>query len=320
MDGISNSFDQVNSFDQPGSDQLAASVLRSLSRSVRNQFSISTIQALGLGLITFGFWPLFRLRKQFRDYLLFEKQQLWHAAEWIRTRRGSEPASALTEYAKQVRYRDRWILATLAGLCAAAVVIVVAVSMPMDWSWAALMERTYRFRQLTMHARTPELVMAFVAWNAGLALAYGLQWLRVRLHVRDVAQYVREFNAVAAREGVPAIEPPEFDSGLRTGWVVVAIVLALLGALWGIPMALAGAAQRRYINGIGSPLRAELLDRVRQMVAQHRPVVAVPSYVIHDRRCRNSNCRATLRAGGQFCQRCGTSVTAVERIHTAQVA
>src|SRR4051812_21725686 len=119
-------------------DYLAASVMKSLSRSFRNQFSISAIQGLGLGLITFGVWPLLRMQRQFRDYVTFEKQQLWHSAEWVRTRRGSDAAAALTEHARQARYRHRGWITAVVGVCVSAVVALVWISMPQDGGWPDL--------------------------------------------------------------------------------------------------------------------------------------------------------------------------------------
>ena len=299
----------------PGeTDHLAASVMKSLSRSFRNQFSISAAQGLGLGLITFGLWPLLRLRRQFRDYVTFEKQQLWHASEWLRTRRASDAAANLTEHARQARYRHHAALSALVTLIVAAVIAVMWISMPGDWTWPALMERTYRFRHLHRALRTNDMLLGYVAWNAGLSLAYALQWLRVRLHVHDVARFVQQFNVVAAREGVRPVAPPQPQSGIRAGWVVSAIILWFGGAMWGVPMAVAAAQQRRYINGVSTPLRAELLDRIRTMVAQRRPPVALPSYVLHDRRCGNPQCRAALRSGAEFCSRCGTRAGALGEV------
>ena len=113
---------------------------------------------------------------------------------------------------------------------------------------------------------------------------------------------------VAVRERVPPIADPPFDFGINGGWIVGPGLLAWLGgALWAVPMALAGATQRRYINRTATRTRGELLDRARTMIAQQRPPVAVPSYVIHGRRCDNDRCRAAIKAGARFCSRCGTA-------------
>src|SRR5207247_101030 len=93
-----------------------------LGRSYRNQFSLSPSQAFWLGLITFGLLPLFRLSRQFRDYVAFEKQQLWHLAEWMRVRRGGEEARALQDQLNSIRPRR-----FLRFLIVACVVFVIAV-------------------------------------------------------------------------------------------------------------------------------------------------------------------------------------------------
>jgi hypothetical protein len=79
-------------------------------------------------------------------------------------------------------------------------------------------------------------------------------------------------------------------------------------------MALAGAAQRRYINGTSTRVRAEMLERVRAMLQQRRPAVAVPNFAIHSRRCGNGLCQATLRASARFCPRCGASTQIMSEV------
>src|SRR5436190_13679186 len=76
-------------------DHLAAAVLRALGRSFRNQFSLSPSGAFWMALISFGFWPLWKMARQFRDYQTFEKQQFWHLAEWLRVRRSGDETAAL---------------------------------------------------------------------------------------------------------------------------------------------------------------------------------------------------------------------------------
>src|SRR4051812_6460934 len=78
-------------------DQLATAVLRSLGRSRRDLFSMSPARAMLLGWITLGLAPVYRLARQFRDAVLLENQQLWHVAEWMRTRAGGVEAAALAE-------------------------------------------------------------------------------------------------------------------------------------------------------------------------------------------------------------------------------
>lgn len=282
-------------------DHLAAAVLRSLGRSFRDQFSLSATDAAIGALLTFGLWPLWRLHAQFGDYVIFEKQQLWHLAEWLRVRRGSEETLALHDALRG--HRTSFLLSLGKFLGAAAFVIVAFLELRGQFRLGYLIAETYRLDWL----RSWQNHEIWIAWVAGLGSAYGLHWLQVVLHERRVERFADRFNKVALREGVSPIGDPPFDLGLKTGWIVAAVLLAWLGgALWAVPMALAGAVQRRYINRTATRTRGELLDRARAMIAQQRPAVAVPSYVIHGRRCDNPGCKAPLKAGARFCSRCGT--------------
>ena len=283
-------------------DHLAASVLRSLGRSFRDQFSLTSADAAITGLLTFGVLPLWKLHRQFRDYVTFEKQQLWHLAEWLRVRRGGEDTLALHDVLK--KHRTSFFLSFVKLLGAGAFIAAVFSVLHGRFRLGRLIDETYKLNWV----RDWEGREIWVSWIAGLGIAYAAHWLQVILHERRLERFAERFNKVAVREGVAPIAEPPFDFGLNSGWVIGAGLLAWLGgALWAIPMALAGATQRRYINRTATRTRGELLDRARQMIAQQRPAVAVPNYVIHGRRCDNPRCRAALRAGARFCSRCGTS-------------
>lgn len=290
-------------------DHLAASVLRSLGRSFRDRFSLTAADAAIGGLLTFGLLPLWRLHAQFRDYVTFEKQQLWHLAEWLRVRRGGDEALALHDALRG--YRTSFLLSLGKFLGAAAFVAVAFNELHGRFNPGRLLDETYRLNWL----RYGQNHRVWIAWVAGLGIAYALHWLQVVLHERRLERFAGRFNKVALREGVAPIGDPPFDLGLKTGWIVSAGLLAWLGgALWAVPMALAGAVQRRYINRTATRTRGELLDRARTMIAQQRPAVAVPSYVIHGRRCDNPGCKAPLKAGARYCSRCGTSAGVISEV------
>ncbi|MEA2734683.1 MAG: hypothetical protein QOE14_1134 [Humisphaera sp.] len=291
------------------SDHLAASVLRSLGRSFHDQFSITAGDAAIGGLLTFGVLPLWRLHRQFRDYITFEKQQLWHLAEWLRVRRGGEEALALHHALR--KHRTSFFLSLIKFLGVAMFVGVAFAELQGRFQVRRLIDQTYRVDWV----RYWQHHEVWIAWVAGVGIAYGAHWLQVVRHERRLERFAERFNRVALREGVAPIDDPPFDFGLNTGWIIGAGLLAWLGgALWAIPMALAGAVQRRYINRTATRVRGELLDRARAMIAQQRPAVAVPSYVIHGRRCDNPRCQAPMKAGARFCSRCGTSSGVISEV------
>ena len=290
-------------------DHLAASVLRSLGRSFRDQFSLTSSEATVSALLTFGVLPLWSMHRQFRDYIIREKEQLWHLAEWLRVRRGGDETLALHEALK--RHRTSLLLSIGKFLGAAAFVGSVFHELHDRFRLRYLINDTYKVNWL----RDVDNEQIWIAWVCGLGIAYGLHWVQVMLHERRLERFVECFNRVAVREGVAPITDPPFDLGINGGWVVGAGLLAWFGgALWAIPMALAGAVQRRYINHAATRVRGELLDRARAMIAQQRPAVAVPTFVIHGRRCDNPRCRAALKAGAKFCSRCGTSAGVISEV------
>jgi hypothetical protein len=290
-------------------DHLAAAVLRALGRSFRNQFSLAPGNAFWLALVTFGFWPLWKMSRQFRDYVTFEKQQFWHLAEWLRTRRGGEQAVALQGQVKRIG-RGGGVLRFLVIAVSIVVIGMMFAELGDRFTLSRLIDNTWRFRQ--PWNRPNDL---YQTWVFGLGIAYVLHLARVALHHRAVGKVVERFNAVQRREGVTELSMQEMEPAAAVaGWWWTGGILCWFGGFWAIPMALAGAAQRRYINGSSARLRAEMLERVRTMLDQQRPAVAVPQYAIHSRRCGNNLCRATLRANASFCPRCGTSARLMSEV------
>ena len=262
-----------------------------------------------IGLLSFGVLPLWKLHRQFRDYVTFEKQQLWHLAEWLRVRRGGDDTLALHDALR--KHRTSFLLSFGKFIGVFAFVGTVLHELHGRFRLSRLIDYTYRENW----ARDWESMPIWAAWVAGLGIAYGLHWLQVVRHQRRLERFAERFNKVAVREGIAPITDPPSELGLNTGWIVAAGLLAWLGgALWAIPMALAGAAQRQYINHTATRTRGELLDRARTMIAQQRPAVAVPNYVIHGRRCENPRCQAPIKAGARFCSRCGTSAGLISEV------
>jgi hypothetical protein len=290
-------------------DPLAGAVLRSLGRSFRNHYSLSPVRAAIIGGLSFGLVPIWRLMRQFDDYVTFERQQLTYAGEWIQSRGGPD-ATAFRDRARMLRFRPAIKVAAL--LCVWGAFMPMVMDLLGAFTFDGLLQRTYGFGEFAQHGIGGAVAAEFAAWNIGLGLAYGLHWLQIRLHERDLAQLVGVYNRLARREGADAIAVPRARTGIDGWWIVVAVILVLIGGWWAIPLVLAGAAQRRYINRTSTALRADLAGGIRAMLEQRRPAVALSNYMIHAARCDRPVCRAMLPAGARFCPRCGKTAQPVK--------
>ncbi len=285
-----------------GPDHLAGGVLRSLSRSFRGHYSWGVVATLVIGFLSFGVLPLLRWTQNFHRYVRLERQQFWHLAEWVRIQTGHPDAATLPEEAEKLRWRG--LLAATAWLWLAAVVAFFAIQL-----WDApspghtLFSSTFGVRwRATSDVFRPDL---FVAWTIGLFIAYALHWLGVQLHAGDVRRFIQKFNRVAQWEGVEPLSRPRVGFGAHPLWLLGALAMLMAGGIWGLPLMLAGAVQRRYISRTSALVRAEAADRVRTILLLRRPVLRVPQFARASILCRGERCRAPIPLPANFCTRCG---------------
>lgn len=295
-------------------DHLAGGVLRSLARPLAPGLSWGVLKTGALGVLSFGVLPLLDWTKHLNDMIRFERTQLWHLAEWARLKTGHTDASALCASADGMRTRH--VLSVTALLWAgAAAFFVVLQAFGTTSPVRAMIEATYGFEMIPLRrALASSGAYVFAAWTIGLSIAYALHWLRLQLHAADVRRFIENFNRIAEWEAVPPIVPNRVGTGIRPMWIVGAIVLASWNALWGVPMMLAGAAQRRYTNVTGAANRAALAERVSMILSSQRPTVQRSIMQIGTRpACREKLCQTELPQGATFCPRCGTRVAAMWR-------
>jgi hypothetical protein len=164
------------------------------------------------------------------------------------------------------------------------------------------------FRALAEH-RPRGLDVLQIVWALGLSAAYFCQWLQVQLHARSVRKLLDVFNEVVIDEALAPVflEPVGFAVGLL--WLSAGVLLIALGAPWGVCFMLAGGVQSRYTRRVSPRLRAQLAQRVRDMMLLRRASPAPPAPAdgrgYTRTRCETPGCRIPLPASAKFCPRCG---------------
>ncbi len=280
-------------------DQLGIAVLRSLGRVHTKRFSVGPIRTFFGAWLTLGVLPFFGLSRRFRDYVSFERQQLVHLADWLRRHHDSPEAIGFQELTRRLRFRES--LHIIGLLCVLAVIALLVV-----WTQPFSIQRLV---DVTYHA--PIANDAFIAWNVGLTIAYGLLVAQLLSHASAFRRCVAQFNKVTARLGLNPVELPHLSSRGGIVWLIAAIILIWFGAFWSIPMIIAGMIQRRQIDDAAANARREIADRMRLLLTQRRSDAAKssgPDYRIHGARCARLLCQAPLASDAAYCPRCGAPV------------
>jgi len=274
--------------------------------------SWGVFRASVLGAASFGILPLLLWPRRFREYAAIEARQFRTVAEWSR-RHGSVPAAVGPLRAAAEGLEARPILWLLPLLLAAFVVGAFVVRFNgTGWSWDDLLACTYRLNDYYPRfdawmgdpwSNWPRQPVLHLIWCAGLSMAYLCHWVQVRLHRADVYGLVRRFNSLTRDQAIRAVRIRRFGS-FNPLLIVAAVAFLHFDAWWGIPMLLAGAADRRYTISTSPAIRAQLAERVGEM---QRGFAATARWID---RCGISRCQAMLPPQATFCPRCGTRVTA----------
>ena len=263
-----------------------------------NPLAATIATAVSFGLLPALIWPwrwatlLDRDRPYYRDL-----------AVWWQRRVAPVDAKQLDAVLNDLRPRP--ILMVLPWLAAAfAALAVGGYAANYDPVWRHLIEVTFGRHQPPFHFRPLPLPggdRTHLVWEWALGFAYACQWYAVRSHGRAVGQLVHWTNKVARDNGLGRVRNEAARLGLGPIWVVAAVGLCYAHAWWAIPMAVAGAAQRRYAMAGTPRLQQALATQASQALAisggDGRP----------DRFCPTSHCGQRLPAPAQFCPRCGTA-------------
>jgi hypothetical protein len=292
-------------------DYLAGALLQSLMRPFADRYVMGLVKTGFLAVVSFGVLPLILLPRKLREFAARERDQLWHLAQWMRVQFGAD-AEALQPRSPAL---DRFVhLLRLISWGSAAVAIVIIVSYVSGAPRGEDLARaTYGYFRHP-HYGYREVEQLFAVWTISLCIGYSAHWFAVLAHQARVRNFISDFNELAQRKGVrPMMLPPEV-LGFSVVWLFGGFILMKCGAFWGLPLALAGAAQTRYIKSQARTTRAQLAERVREVLSATRPQMLVPVPVVLRRKCPVSLCQAPLPPTATYCPRCGMRVAAVDRV------
>ena len=295
-------------------DYVASAVLHALARPNYPKLSWGLIRTIVLGIISFGVLPILIWTKRFRQFVTVEQQQFWHLAEWLRLNSKEPAAAQLRADADGLGVQTD--LRLLTALCLAFLGIIFFTQLlPFRFHrWDALLDCTYLYpfyhmRPGKYHDASSSLAFRlFNTWTLALSAAYVFHWMQVQLHAKAVGRFIGRFNTITAAEGLTRVQAQFPGAGFRPLWIVAAAVFALSGSLWGVPMMLAGAAQRRLVRHASTINRAAMAHRLRAMLLARHPneEIAMPIYL--RRLCTNDRCRAAVHESASFCPRCGSRI------------
>jgi hypothetical protein len=285
-----------NESDEP--DVLAGAVLNSLTRPMYRRLSLNAAQSAALAFVSLGVVPMLLLPRWLRGFIAQQEQQLWHLAEWMRLQGGDADAAPLQQLSSRIRFNGPLgILTWLSTVVAIGAAVAFFVATP-----------AHRFDIRALFAfgyhvpRSPEAILFTIALSAAAVIHCAhLAW-----HQQNVERYVQWFNKLATRQQVPEVPLSSIEIGLRPIWIAAGLAFAFGGAVWGLPLMLAAGAQRGYIRGASVQTRAQLAQRLREMLLARRPTMRVPKAISVTRICLRPNCRAAIPTVAKFCPRCGT--------------
>jgi hypothetical protein len=295
-------------------DSLGRAVVDALSRPLSPHAAAwHLVPALLGGMVSFGVWPPLSWPGRLRELIHTEEQQFSHLAEWLHSRNGSFQTTELVELAHGMRFRAAlwWAPVLLTWMVVLAFAWLVWLPAPsLQYAWRYGLACTYQYGHLRPWNLWPHDVWRlFVLWNAGLSIAYLVQWGHVVRHQNAAARFVVRLNRVLEMEGQSPVPVPATELSLRPlGLAASVVVMWIWGAMWALPMMLAGAQQKRYTSG-SNAIRAAMAQRVRAMLGS-QPSAAGAAVAVNaaPARCGETRCQADLRPGARFCPRCGTPV------------
>jgi hypothetical protein len=293
-------------------DYLASGLLQGLMRPSIYACSPRIFPTVLSAVVTFGILPLIQMPRRLHAFAQRERDQLWHLGKWMHLQFGREAESVTPR--EPAMDRAVHVLRLISWMCALAALGSIVWYLSFGRDLEDLGRATYGFfsPQWKSYRHLDERL--FVLWMPALSIGYAAHWTAVQVHQARVRRFLSRFNSIVLKHGLkPVVQPPE-ALGLRPLWLLGAFGFMCFGMLWGVPLMLAGGAQTRYIRRRSVWIRAELAQRVGDVLRQRRPTMMLTVPVVLRRKCPVELCQAPLPQVAAFCPRCGTRVAAVDRV------
>ncbi|HEX8911226.1 MAG TPA: zinc ribbon domain-containing protein [Humisphaera sp.] len=267
-----------------------------------------------LSILTLGVWPAVVWPMRLREVAARQWHQAALVSAWLKPRVAKPDAERLEAAAAGVRPGIALGVLGWAGVAISLAAVVRGVAVrPAEQSvgeW--LRGMTFVIGPASSAAQ----VVAFVGGAGGMVVAYVAHVVSVQLHARAVRRFLDAFNHVAVlTEALPPVYLEPIGWGFSFPWMLAAVGLVVLRQPWGVPLAIAGATDRRFRRSAWCKARQELAERVKAIVMHHppagrggTPMEPEPDEVVSH--CPRGGCGVPIVAKARFCPRCGTRVKA----------
>ena len=297
--------------DSPPAWPTAADVLRSLKDRANEPTAPSALAGLFLAVISLGLVPAILWPMRFKRVAEKEQEIFRLLARWARTRGNEREANRLKDSADSIRVTPALFAVALVLVLATAMMLLTAlllVPIPhTDWPLTAVTNMTYRvFATASDDPRSYDAQKwVFMMWSSFITVVYFAHLLQVHLYARQVRQFLDRFNALVIHEGFAPVYLKPIGWGASPVWLGAALAMLLIGAVWGVPMAIAGATDRRYRRHASCLMKVELVARIKNMALSNPERERVGNSNGGTYRCPTPGCHHESPKKAKFCPHCG---------------
>ena len=245
-----------------------------------------------LSICTFGILPLLVWPRRWNAFAEYERRQMISLATFWRRRATPMQAQALDASISQMGPQS---IFTVVPILILVFVGMMVVSLLNDGrSMENILRMILGYHRYHWWFLDPLDMKLYAIWTISLLIGYICHWAAVRSHALAVESLAVKINGIAGVRGAGRFVG--VTSGLNPLWIVAAVALRGMHAWWGIPLVLAGAMQRKYMNSTSPRIRQALVGQLLDGPTGQASFCNIPG------------CGAPKRDQANYCPRCGAHV------------